>query len=85
VVSALPVAESAGQGWLQVFDLVLTACGSHNEPSQRCRSKVRTAAAIDDIRFGLYRALRKIRHDFIRATARGASGPAKSGTAVYGS
>ncbi|MFB7532483.1 recombinase family protein [Streptomyces sp. NPDC056178] len=26
-MSALPVAESAGQGWLQVFELVLTAVG----------------------------------------------------------
>ncbi|ARZ71945.1 transposase [Streptomyces albireticuli] len=40
------------------------------EPFQRCRSRVRTAAAIADIRFGLYRALRKIRQDFRRATPR---------------
>lgn len=40
------------------------------EPFQRCRSRVRTAAATDDIRFGLHRALRKIRHDFSRATPR---------------
>lgn len=38
------------------------------EVFQRCRSRVRTAAAIDVIRFGLHRALRKIRQDFRRAT-----------------
>lgn len=37
---------------------------------QRCRSRVRIAAAIDDIRFGLHRDLRKIRHDFSRAMPR---------------
>lgn len=37
---------------------------------QRCRSRVRTAAAIDDIRFGLQRAWWKIRQDFRRATPR---------------
>ncbi len=37
---------------------------------QRCRSRVRTARAIADIRFGLHRALRKIRQDFRRATPR---------------
>lgn len=42
------------------------------EPFQRCRSRVRMAAAIDDIRFGLHRALRKIRQDFSRATPRSA-------------
>jgi hypothetical protein len=38
------------------------------EPFQRCRSRVRTAWAIDDIRFVLHRDLRKIRHDLSRAT-----------------
>ena len=37
---------------------------------QRCRSRVRTAAAIDVIRFGLHRDLRKMRQDFSRATPR---------------
>jgi hypothetical protein len=37
---------------------------------QHCRSRVRTAAEIDDIRFGLQWDLRKIRHDFSRATPR---------------
>jgi hypothetical protein len=41
-----------------------------SEVFQRCRSRVRTAAAIDVIRFGLRRTLRKIRHDFSRATPR---------------
>jgi hypothetical protein len=40
------------------------------ERFQRSRSRVRTAAAIDDIRFGLQRALRMIRQDFSRATPR---------------
>ncbi|MEV6986020.1 hypothetical protein AB0M95_32830 [Sphaerisporangium sp. NPDC051017] len=31
VVSVRPVAEPAGQGWLQVFELVLAACGSRND------------------------------------------------------
>lgn len=35
-----------------------------------CLSRVRTVLAIDDIRFGLHRALRKIRHAFSRATPR---------------
>ena len=41
-----------------------------SERFQRCRSRVRTAAAIDVIRFGLHRDLRKIRHDFSRAMPR---------------
>ncbi len=41
-----------------------------SELFQRCRSRVRTARAIADIRFGLHRALRKIRQDFRRATPR---------------
>ena len=36
---------------------------------QRCRSRVRTAEVIDDIRFGLHRALQQI-EDFRRATPR---------------
>lgn len=40
------------------------------EVFQRCRSRVSTAAEIDDIRFGLHRDLRKIRQDFSRATPR---------------
>lgn len=39
------------------------------EPFQHCRSRVRTAAAIDDIRFGLHRALRKMRQNFRHATS----------------
>jgi len=37
---------------------------------RRCRSRVRMDAAIDDIRFGTHRDLRKIRHDLSRATPR---------------
>ncbi len=37
---------------------------------QRCRSSVRTALAIDVMRLGLHRALRKIRQDFSLATPR---------------
>ncbi|WP_425579471.1 transposase, partial [Streptomyces lacrimifluminis] len=43
---------------------------SITELFQRCRSRVRTAAAMDVIRLGLHRDLRKIRHDFSRATPR---------------
>lgn len=43
------------------------------EPFQRCRSRVRMAAAMDDMRFGLHWALRKIRQDFSRATRRSTS------------
>lgn len=41
-----------------------------SEPFQRCRSKVRTALAIEVIRFGLQRACRKIRHVFSRVPPR---------------
>lgn len=37
---------------------------------ERCRSRVRMASAMDDIRFGLHHALRKIRHNFSRAMPR---------------
>jgi hypothetical protein len=47
-----------------------SASGVDLEPFQRCRSRARTAAEIDDIRFGLHRALRKIRHHLSRATPR---------------
>jgi SAM-dependent methyltransferase len=47
-----------------------TCTATDREPFQRCRSRVRMAAAIDDMRFGLHRALRKIRQDFSRATPR---------------
>ena len=40
------------------------------EPFQRCLSRVRTALAMTAMRFGLQRALRKIRQDFSRATPR---------------
>ncbi len=43
---------------------------SGSGPFQRCRSRVRTSAAIDVIRFRLHRAPRKIRQDFSRATPR---------------
>jgi hypothetical protein len=41
-----------------------------SERFQRCRSRARTAAAIDVIRFGLHRDRRKMRQDFSRATPR---------------
>ncbi|GAA2532224.1 hypothetical protein GCM10010423_29820 [Streptomyces levis] len=40
---------------------------------------MRTAAAIDDIHLGLHRSLRKIRHDFSRATARSTGARAAGG------
>lgn len=39
-----------------------------SEPFQRCLSRVRTAAAMSVMRFGLHRLQRKIRQDFRRAT-----------------
>lgn len=47
-----------------------SATGPISELLQRCRSKVSTALAIDVMRLGLQRALRKIRQDFRRATPR---------------
>lgn len=51
------------RGWVLSFARESSACPAHSELIQRCRSRVRTAAAIDDIRFGLHRALRKTRGD----------------------
>lgn len=69
VRSAVPALPLSGQEHSSSprRPLVIVRC---NEVIQRCRSRGRTAAAIDVIRFRLHRALRKIRHDFSRATPR---------------
>lgn len=56
-----------------------------SELLQRCRSRVRTALAIDVMRFGLHRDLRKIRQDFRRATPRstGARAAARARLTVF--
>lgn len=60
--------------WLPEREAACGACGEAagviNELLQRCRSSVRTALAIDVMRLGLHRALRKIRQDFSLATPR---------------
>lgn len=59
------VAVFASGGWPTNPDL-----DAVNELLQRCRSRVGTALAIDVMRLGLQRDLRKICQDFRRATPR---------------
>ncbi len=71
--AAIPLGEetlSNEWGAYSCNALKATASTLYGEPFRRCRSGVRTAAAIDDIRSGPHRALRKIRQDFSRATPR---------------
>lgn len=64
------IAPLALAGAVHLYILIARGPVKNSELLQRCSSRVRTALAIDVMRLGLHRDLRKMRQDFSRAAPR---------------